>query len=85
MTLQKQKSYLSFELIGKTDKTLIYSILSGNTQLGLVKWYAPWRKYCFYTKDNCIFDINCLTEINDFIKALTNDRDAKKVSSRVGN
>lgn len=45
--------------------------------LGLIKWYSPWRRYCFYPSNETIFDSKCLSNINDFIYSLMNERKNK--------
>jgi len=43
--------------------------------LGYVKWYAPWRKYCFFVHDSdLVFDAGCLADIQDFINKLMEER-----------
>lgn len=40
--------------------------------LGLVSWYAPWRKYTFSPANyGMVFEQVCLREIADFIEAQT--------------
>lgn len=54
-------------------KTLIYYIyskLNETVLLAEIKWYAPWRKYCFFPEDDIVFDNKCLKEILDFINFL---------------
>jgi len=62
--------FLSFTQVGDTGKTKIFNVcpVSGNPLLGQVKWYAPWRKYCFYPSPVCVFDTGCLQLIADFCK-----------------
>lgn len=45
-----------------------------NESLGLIKWYSPWRRYCFHPANQTIFDSKCLSNINDFISSLMNER-----------
>lgn len=33
-----------------------------NVVLGVIKWYGPWRQYCFFTT-NAIFNPDCLARI----------------------
>jgi hypothetical protein len=33
------------------------------TTLGTIKWYAPWRQYCFFPADECIFNVGCMMTI----------------------
>lgn len=36
-------------------------------QLGEIKWYPAWRKFCFYTIKDTIWDSKCLVELVNFI------------------
>lgn len=71
-------SYLSFEKLDVPDrKTAVYVVLSTSTErceLGSIKWYAPWRRYTFYTLPDKILDANCLKEITTFIDKLMAER-----------
>ncbi len=58
---------LKFVPVRSTGKTFIWNILNGQVWLGEVRWYAPWRRYCFYPKAGTIFDASCLREIVWFI------------------
>lgn len=51
------------ELRIEKRKTPIYKIYDLNDiEIGEIKWYAPWRKFCFYP-DNSIWDTKCLEEL----------------------
>lgn len=41
--------------------------VEGDDDLGIVKWYPPWRRYCFFPESDTLFDENCLREIHAFI------------------
>lgn len=74
--------YIDFEQIGSTGKTKVFTIQPKNStdlseSLGLIKWYSPWRKYCFYPEPQTIFDVKCLKNINDFITNLMEERKVK--------
>ena len=62
--------YMDFRLIEKKPKTNVYSVdsKSGGYQLGIVKWYGPWRQYCF-VKDDLIFSAGCLRDLATFIES----------------
>jgi hypothetical protein len=34
--------------------------------LGEVKWYAQWRRYCFFPDQGTIYDGSCLLAISEF-------------------
>jgi hypothetical protein len=39
-------------------------------QLGILSFYRPWKKYVFCSKDGCVFDTSCLSDVQDFIKTV---------------
>lgn len=41
--------------------------------IGVVKWYAPWRKYAFNPYTNTVFEQDCLREIATFCEQRTKD------------
>ena len=77
-------SYLEFKEIRDTGKTKVFSVddKDGN-QLGIIAWYAPWRKYVFGTLKSveAVFDIKCLGEITNKIDSLMNER--KKINKNI--
>lgn len=49
-------------------KTPILNIIgSYGDDLGEIKWYGAWRKFCFYPNSNTIWDNKCLEELLNFI------------------
>ena len=70
------KSYIDFELIAEKPKTSVFSIVSKRygDELGIVKWYAPWRQYCFFPSEETIWNRGCLREVNEFIQKLMDER-----------
>ena len=64
----------------KTDIYEIYHKEDDDLFLGYVKWYAPWRQYCFYPeiespdRIGCIYANSCLTDITNFISKLMSER-----------
>lgn len=47
------KKYVDFEIIEHKPKTNVYEVRakSDDFVLGKIKWYAPWRQYCFFPVD----------------------------------
>jgi len=80
----KYLSFLEIELTPK-KKTKIFAVKNKiyGDLLGYVKWYAPWRKYCFFANNtDLIFDSGCLTDISDFIEnEMQKHRDVNKLNS----
>ncbi len=64
--------YMEFDKVGDTGKTEIWNILSKSSGyiLGRVKWYGPWRQYCFYPSPETIFNPACMEDICKLIKEL---------------
>jgi len=81
-------SYLTFQPLPPTleRKTAIWEVFSGpnrSTRLGQVRWYAPWRRYCYSPAGPQWLDATCLVEVAEFIKAQMAERaDERKVESQ---
>ena len=48
--------------------------------LGEIKWYGPWRQYCFEPRQNTIFNKTCLQDIVDVLQTLNEEQLAKQVT-----
>jgi len=72
MSLKIKYEYINFVEIDTKPKTKIYSCRKNGTEieLGIVKWFGPWRQYCLYTIDDVILNKGCLADIEDFIGQL---------------
>jgi hypothetical protein len=44
------------------------------THLGIVKWWAHWRRYCFFPDARLLFDADCMRDIADFIFSQTQEQ-----------
>lgn len=72
------KSYLNFvEQPNEGRKTKRFHVYSatqpGSVLLGVVGFRPTWRTYV-YESGNSVYDVNCLTEIAGFVKALNDAR-----------
>ncbi len=57
-------------------RTLVWDVInirSGN-HIGQIRFYGPWRQYCFVPAPATVFSAGCLGEITEFITAHKNDR-----------
>ena len=69
----KEYEFVRFELTERKPKTGVWScrnIRSGE-ELGIVKWYGPWRQYCYFPTIQAIYSKGCLSDINDFITLIS--------------
>lgn len=70
-----KSEWLRFLLLEQGKKTNIWRVESNNgEQLGLIKWYAQWRQYCFIPNCNTVYAQSCLRDIAEFIKEQMNKR-----------
>lgn len=68
-----------------TNKTGLWRIYTDpgkqiQSIIGEIKWYPPWRKYCFFPDFACVFETKCLTDIVNFINELMEERKQLKKS-----
>jgi hypothetical protein len=74
MNEYKYLSFIELEPKAKTKHFEVRNKLS-DCLLGYVKWYSPWRKYCYFTYcPGLVFDAGCLADIQDFITNLMRER-----------
>ena len=69
--------FIEFKLIEEKPKTSVYSILNKKSMmtLGYIKWYGPWRQYCFFPERiDLVLNMDCMQYIIDFIKELMEKR-----------
>ena len=80
--MNKEYKWIRFELAEQKTKTSVFNIIAkeGDLHLGKVKWFASWRKYCFFPAENTIFETQCLSDIISFITDLMNERKSQKQS-----
>jgi len=57
----------------KTKTWFCHNNRDYGAQLGTVKWYGPWRQYCFYPRPATIFNKGCLEDINSFLNQAMED------------
>lgn len=54
----------------------------GTWLLGEVKWFSAWRRYVFYPANGTLFDADCLTELQVFLRERTEDQKADAAARR---
>ena len=71
-----KSEYMDAIPIERKPSTWVYGIVSHKwgSKLGLVKWYAPWRQYCFFPENDTIFNPTCMETIIQFVKDLMKER-----------
>lgn len=75
----KQSKWITFVDVGKSKSglTKIWDVRPTEKKedsfagIGVISWYASWRKYAFQPKGNTVFEQDCLRDIADFIEDAT--------------
>ena len=73
MELLKETKYLQFIIKEYKPKTKVIAVVNKTHQeeIGVLRWYAQWRQYCFFPHHNTIWNKNCLNDVNEMITELT--------------
>jgi len=40
-------------------------------ELGEIKWYRPWKQYCYFPTVQAVYSVSCFEDINDFIRQIS--------------
>ncbi len=65
--------FIHFVVVKQNPKTEVYSCRTnfGDDELGIVKWYAPWRSYAFFpAMVDLVFNASCLNDITHFLEQM---------------
>jgi hypothetical protein len=73
VTIIQNARWVSFQLEDrrpgrKTDTWQVWSLKEPPAHLGVVKWYATWRKYAFFPTSQTLYEQDCLRDIAAFIE-----------------
>lgn len=66
----KEYKFLRIEGLKITGrKTPIFNVLNRGSKglLAEIRWYAPWRQYCFFPLEDTVWNDGCLTDVKDFL------------------
>jgi hypothetical protein len=56
-----------------TERWRVMTTSEPSIELGVVRWYSPWRCYAFHPEINTVFEQECLHEIAQFCYGVTVD------------
>lgn len=70
--IREVKKYLEFRLLEQKPKTQVIEVISKRrgSRLGIIKWFGRWRQYAFFPESGTVFNIECLNDIQSFIKGI---------------
>jgi len=80
MRILKETEYLRFIDFPPREKTKVVAVMNKHHEeiIGMIKWFAKWRQYCFFPVNNTVWNINCLNDINSVITMLADERKKKQ-------
>jgi len=64
--------YLEFKELESKPKTKVIEVISKihGDRLGIIKWFGRWRQYAFFPWKETIFNVECLNDIQSYIRGL---------------
>ena len=74
-------THIAFDPAPPNPKTKTWWVVSkydGRPCLGVIAWFAQWRKYSFYPNADTVYEEVCLWEIGEFCQAQTRLHKEKK-------
>lgn len=75
-----ESKYLFFVVGEPKPKTEVWQLVSKSQDalLGELKWYAPWRQYCFFPAPGTVWSPGCLKDVLAFIDGMKVRRKIKQ-------
>ena len=55
----------------RATKSFHVRAIQNGALLGIVQWYAPWRRFAFVAYAGCVFEQDCLRDIATFCEEQT--------------
>jgi hypothetical protein len=82
--IKTEFKWIVFEERPATGKTKMFLCINKEykSQLGVVKWYGPFRKYSFFPLPDIVFETDCLKNIASFLESLMLERKIEKQNSQ---
>jgi hypothetical protein len=64
--------YIEFIELKSSTKTRQFLIknLTHGLELGVIKWHAGWRQYCFFPLSQTVWSDGCLQAVQDKLREL---------------
>lgn len=73
--------YLKFVELEKTGLTRRVAVESKHTniQLGIIKWWSHWRRYCFFPEPNTLWSAECMSQIQNQLSSMMKEHKNSKM------
>ena len=68
--MSNTNKWIFIELAHKGEKTCKFYVINRKSEnvIGEIKWYGPWRQYCFFPVIGSVFNPDCMDFICEFIR-----------------
>lgn len=66
--------HIHFVKVADKPKTSVWTCRNNRTggELGRVRYYGPWREYCYFPVAQGVYSRGCLADIAAFLKEVSN-------------
>jgi len=79
-TIRTNFQYFTVTLFESKPKTMVLALISRhNDTLGFIKWYGPWRQYCFFPSIETLFSKGCLADVETVLEEVNKHHKHKKL------
>ena len=51
----------------RTREYRVVNVRSGDV-IGAIRWYAPWRQFCFFPTADTVWSAGCLADLQDALR-----------------
>ena len=82
LIMKTQYKFIHFNIGTKPQgqKTDLYQCCNNRNgkELGIIKWYGPWRQYVYEPTVRAVYSIGCFEDINHFLGNLQKKKQVKR-------
>ena len=82
--MKTRYEYVHFIKVADKPKTSVWTCRNNRTggELGRVRWYGPWRAYCYFPVAQAVYSQGCLADIAAFLGELAEERKRRRAMDR---
>ncbi|GAG11755.1 unnamed protein product [marine sediment metagenome] len=74
--MKTEYRYVHFVKVDQGPRTSVWTCRNNRSggELGRVRWYGPWRQYCYFPVSQAVYSGGCLKDICSFLEELAEER-----------
>ena len=81
MITSKYLKFNEFQKSGRKTLTVLVLSAASNDRLGIIEWYAGWRKYCFFPDADTVWSEDCMDDVKAKIRELMQARRRRRLKN----